>query len=142
MASLSGKIKYFRTLVPHFHTSTHRTYRYGMITKRAFLFSAILSFVVASSSTEINIATSVSATHWSPCYYLTEQPSLHDGASTLATSGTQAIKLVIDKGLDGVYPWLTNVRLLALSVLRATLFTEEWGPPLPTYMHSRVSSHA
>ena len=45
----------------------------------------------------VDLASFISATHWSPCYFLNASlPSLHDGAAALAATGPTSIKLILD----------------------------------------------
>lgn len=48
----------------------------------------------------------ISATHWSPCYFLNASlPCLWDGASALSEMGTTSIKLILSIDVNGTYPW-------------------------------------
>ena len=67
---------------------------------------SILSLLVVSL-VQVNAASLtkvIGATHWSPCYYISDLPSLIDGASTLALMGTQVIKISLDEGYS-TYPF-------------------------------------
>jgi hypothetical protein len=73
----------------------------------ALLF-AVLSVVRAVSS-HVDLSSFVSATHWSPCYFLNSSlPSLHDGAAALASSGSRAIKVILAPNPEDTYPWNTD----------------------------------
>ena len=53
-----------------------------------------------------SLASLVSATHWSPCYYRNASlPCLWDGASSLFEMGTTSIKLVLSMDVNATYPW-------------------------------------
>ena len=63
----------------------------------------VLLRVVPSTA---SLAPLVSATHWSPCYFLNPSlPCLWDGASTLYEMGTKSIKLVLSSAVNSTYPW-------------------------------------
>ena len=52
------------------------------------------------------LSSAVSATHWSPCYFLNSSlPALWDGAAALFTMGTTSIKLVLSMDVNATYPW-------------------------------------
>lgn len=53
-----------------------------------------------------SISNIVSATHWSPCYYLDASiPCLWDGATALYEMGTKSIKLILSTDVNETYPW-------------------------------------
>ena len=54
------------------------------------------AFATASSSSPPLPREISGATHWSPCYYVTELPSLWDGCTALARTGTRVAKLILD----------------------------------------------
>jgi len=64
-----------------------------------------------------DISSFVSATHWSPCYFLNASlPSLHDGAAALASSGSQAMKVVLAPNPEETYPWNTDWKSIMFNV--------------------------
>ena len=67
----------------------------------------LLPLLLASAAPDPSLSTFLSATHWSPCYYLSSLPSLWDGCAALARTGTRAIKLILDGSPDDTYPWNT-----------------------------------
>jgi len=66
----------------------------------------LLAFALAKTAVAGPLSSVVSATHWSPCYYLNRSlPSLWDGSSALFELGTSAIKLVLSIDVNSTYPW-------------------------------------
>lgn len=93
--------------------------------------------LTAAAAAPLDLASIVSATHWNPCYYLTTNPCLWDGAAALWQSGTTTIKVILDDGPDTAYPWhtdwapilqsATSLKDLASSDLFDTLFAGKPG---------------
>lgn len=74
-----------------------------------FLFVAALPVLASAAASAADLASIISATHWSPCYFLNASlPSLHDGAAALAASGTTSIKLILGPNPESTYPWNTD----------------------------------
>ena len=73
------------------------------------LFGISFGALVVTVAAAGDIAAVVSATHWSPCYYINpDLPSLWDGAAALAKTGTTSIKLIASNSPESTYPWNTN----------------------------------
>jgi hypothetical protein len=81
----------------------------AMTTAAASAASAHSASAASAAAPPVDLARMVSATHWQPCYYMNASaPCLHDGAATLAATGTRAIKVIMDAAPDKAYPWNTD----------------------------------
>lgn len=67
---------------------------------------SFLAYALSLAAAAPDARALVSATHWSPCYYLNASlPCLWDGAATLFEMGTTSIKLDFSIGVNATYPW-------------------------------------
>ena len=62
----------------------------------------------APAPSQAELASFLSATHWSPCYFISAEPSLLDGCAALARTGTTSIKLIFSGDVENLYPWNTD----------------------------------
>ena len=94
---------------------------------------------LAGVAAAFDLSRTIGSTHWNPCYQnvaLSSLPSLHNGAVTLAETGTSAIKVALFQ-VGWMYPWNSTWDMGALNalvdVLRHPYFAALFSNAIPNH---------